>query len=477
MKKILLSFSILLSSQLFAQTIFIKRINIIDVEGGKIISNKHVIIKDGVISQVVDGNIMLKIKADTVIEGEGKYLMPGLWDMHTHVWNDATTFPLLIANGVTGIRGMFENMYSVNKWRENISKGKITGPQLYVAGPIVDGPKPIWPGSVAVSNEAEGRLAVDSLKNKLKVDFIKTYSLLSHDSYMAIAGECKKQNIDFAGHVPNEVSVVEAAMAGQKSQEHLYGMMEIASDSSDYWFAYQKGIMKDSTWKQRSVRKEFLFRTFNERKLKTALKKIRQTNTFICPTLTVNRGVANINDTSLLNDPRMEYMGGFMKNTWDYRNDFRFKTWTDIDFAQTKREYELKLKITKMVYDAGIPILAGTDFPNPHCYIGFGLHDELDLLVKAGLTSAAALQTATINPAKYFGIESAEGSVAINKNANLVLLSKNPLEKISNTKSIEMVFVKGKPFTNIQIQAMLDGVKKMLAGINEPDLHFGIHTD
>lgn len=477
MRKIFLSVSVLFSSQLFAQTIFIKNTNIIDVETGKVVSNKHIIIKDGIISQIANGTKIFKIKTDTIIDGKGKYLMPGLWDMHTHVWNDASTFPLLIANGITGIRGMFESMYSVNKWREDISKGRITGPLLFVAGPIVDGPKPIWPGSVAVSNEAEGRQAVDSLKYKLKVDFIKTYSLLSYNSYMAIADECKKQNIVFAGHVPNEVSVVEAANAGQKSQEHLYGMMEIASDSSDYWFAYQKGTVKDSVWKERSTRKAFLFRTYNESKLKAALKKIKKTNTYICPTLTVNRGVANINDTALLNDRRMEYMGAFMKNNWDYRKDFRFKNRTDTDFAQAKREYGLKLKITKLVYDAGIPILAGTDFPNPHCYIGFGLHDELKLLVKAGLAPSSALQTATINPAKYFGIENTEGSVSVNKNANLVLLSKNPLLDIANTESIEMVFIKGKPFTKNQLQGLLDGVKKMLAGVNEPDLRFGIHAD
>ena len=477
MRKIFLSVSVLFSSQLFAQTIFIKNTNIIDVETGKVVSNKHIIIKDGIISQIANGTKIFKIKTDTIIDGKGKYLMPGLWDMHTHVWNDASTFPLLIANGITGIRGMFESMYSVNKWREDISKGRITGPLLFVAGPIVDGPKPIWPGSVAVSNEAEGRQAVDSLKYKLKVDFIKTYSLLSYNSYMAIADECKKQNIVFAGHVPNEVSVVEAANAGQKSQEHLYGMMEIASDSSDYWFAYHTGTVKDSLWKERSTRKAFLFRTYNESKLKAALKKIKKTNTYICPTLTVNRGVANINDTALLNDRRMEYMGAFMKNNWDYRKDFRFKNRTDTDFAQAKREYGLKLKITKLVYDAGIPILAGTDFPNPHCYIGFGLHDELKLLVKAGLAPSSALQTATINPAKYFGIENTEGSVSVNKNANLVLLSKNPLLDIANTESIEMVFIKGKPFTKNQLQGLLDGVKKMLAGVNEPDLRFGIHAD
>lgn len=477
MKRILFSLSILLWQQLFAQTIFIKKTNIIDVENGKVIPNKHVLIKDGIISQVADGNIMFKIKADTVINGEGKFLMPGLWDMHTHIWNNKTAFPLLIANGVTGIRGMFENMYSVNKWREEMEKGKITGPQLYVAGPILDGPKPIWPGSIAINNETDARRAVDSLQNKLHVDFIKPYSLLSHDSYMTIADECKKQHIVFAGHVPNEVSVLEAAQAGQKSQEHLYGMMEIASDSSDHWFAYQKGMIKDSTWKQRSVRKDFLFRTYNEQKLRKVLQEIKQTNTFICPTLTVNRGVAFIDDTTLLNDTRIQYMGAFTKNLWDYRNDFRFKTWTPTDFEQSKREYALKLKITKMVYDAGIPILAGTDFPNPHCYIGFGLHDEMELLVKAGLSPASALQTATINPAKYFDVAAAEGTVAINKNANLVLLTKNPLEDITNTRSIDMVFVKGKPFTSAQLKDMLEAVKKLLAGNTAPVINMGMHTD
>jgi hypothetical protein len=476
--KIVLCCLLLLSGAIcFCQTILIKKVNIVDVENGSILANRHVLVKDGIISQIDDGNKMLKIKADTVVDGEGRYLLPGLWDMHTHIWSDATTFPLLIANGVTGVRGMFETMYNVNNWRKNIAQGKIVGPQLFVAGPIVDGPKPVWPGSVAVSNEAGGRSAVDSLKNKLKVDFIKVYSLLSYQNYMAIADESKKQHIPFAGHVPNEVTVVEAAQAGQKSQEHLYGMIEAGSDSAAYWFAYQRGTIKDSAWKKRSVRREFLFRTFNENKLKLALQEIKKTNTFICPTLTVNRGIAYVNDTSLLNDPRLEYMGRFIKDFWDYRKDFRFNSWTPLDFEQSRMEYELKLKIIKWIQEAGIPVLAGTDFPNPHCYIGFGIHDELALMVKAGFTPASALQTATINPAKYFDITSTDGTVGVNKNANLLLLSKNPLENIAHTKAIEMVFVKGKPYTAVQLQQMMEGVKKMLAFNNPPLSPTGMHVD
>lgn len=173
----------------------------------------------------------------------------------------------------------------------------------------------------------------------------------------------------------------------------------------------------------------------------------------------------------------MQYMGTFTKGLWDYRNDFRFKSWTPIDFEQAKQEYRMKMKIVKMIYDAGIPLLAGTDYPNPHSYIGFGLHDEMELMVQAGLSPAVALQTATINAAKYFGITATDGSVAINKNADLVLLSKNPLENIRNTKTIEMVFVKGKAFTAAQLQEMLHVVKKMLAGTKVSHLNTGIDVD
>jgi hypothetical protein len=453
----------------------IQNINIIDVEKGRVLKQQHVLITGNSITAISKKPIT--VKADTTINGAGLFLIPGLWDMHTHVWNNATTFPLLIANGITGMRGMFDQMQNINNWRTGISNGKITGPQIIAAGPIVDGPKPVWPGSVAVKNVDDGRKAVDSLKNKLKVDFIKVYSLLSSESYFAIADECKKQNIAFAGHVPNVLTPLEAANAGQKSQEHLYGFIEMAGDSAAYWYDYQQGKIKDSTWGERSIRKAFVLRTFNETKLKQQLAEIKKTGTWVCPTLTVNKGIAYMNDTSLLDDPRMIYMGKFIRDFWDYRKDFRFKSFTPKDFALYRQEFELKLKITYLIHEAGIPLLAGTDFPNPHCYAGFGLHEELELMVKAGLSPAEAIKTATINPARYFNTLAVEGTVAVNKKANLVLLSKNPLENISNTKSIEMVIVNGKVFTSAQLQLMMEGVKKLVALQQPHPSSMGFHFD
>lgn len=457
-----------------AQNFLIKNAVIVDVEHGKLINNQQLLIRNGTITLITKSKE--EIKADSVIDAKGMYLIPGLWDFHTHIWNEATTFPLLIANGVTGVRGMFEDVNNVKRWRQSISEGKYPAVSIFSAGPIVDGPKPVWPNSVAVSNAAQGRNVVDSLKNKLNVDFVKVYSLLGRESYFAIAEECKKQNILFAGHVPNVVSVLEAANAGQSTQEHLYGLLEAGSDSSATWFAFQRGEIKDSAWKQRSYRKQFLFRTFNEKKLQGILKEIKKTNTWMCPTLTVNRGIAYVNDTTLLDDPRMAYMGTFMRNFWDYRKDFRFQSFKPVDFEDNRTDFELKLKITGMIHKAGIPILAGTDFPNPHCYPGFGIHDELEWLVKAGLTPAEALQTATINPAKYLKTFSTEGSIAINKKANLVFLSANPLVNISNTKQIEMVMVNGKLFIRAQLDQMMESVKKLVAVLPQEPSSVGFHT-
>jgi len=206
---------------------------------------------------------------------------------------------------------------------------------------------------------------------------------------------------------------------------------------------------------------QFLFRTYNVRRLQDLLHTIKTTDTWICPTLTVLHAVGYMNDSSLLNDPRMQYMGRGIRNSWDPRKDARFRNWTPATFAAFRQDFNYKLRIIKALRDAGIPLLAGTDFPNPYCFPGFGLHEELQWLVKAGLTPAEALKTATINPARYFGIEQRTGSVAEGKTASLVVLDANPLLDISNTQKIEMVILRGKVLNKAALQALLDKAKRI----------------
>jgi hypothetical protein len=444
----------------FAQrTLLIRDVHVVDVEKGTLLKNAQVLIKDSVITQIITRK--QNIKADTVIEGGNRYLIPGLWDMHTHIWDDQQFFPLLIANGVTGVRDMFEyNIAVVRNWSKEITAGKKIGPTLIAAGPIVDGEKPMWPFSVSVKNAAEGRRAVDSLKNRLHTDFVKVYSSLSRDAYFAIAEEARKQQFPFAGHVPHQITILEAAQAGQKSMEHLYGFVEAASDSAHYYAQIIQKNSTDTLLKTATQRRSFLLRTFNLQKLKQTLQEMKKHDTWICPTMTVNRGIAYMNDSNLLKDPRLQYLSPFVTAAWNPVTDFRFKSWTAETFAWYRQEFDLKMKILKAIYETGIPILAGTDFPNPYCLPGFSLHDELQWMVKAGIPAVAALQTATINPARYLGKQATYGSVAVNKIADLVLLDQNPLTDISNTTKINAVFVHGKLLNQTAIRQMLENVKK-----------------
>lgn len=432
----LISIVLVLHSQ--AQELLIHNVNVINVKDGSTLRNVNVQIKDGRIEAITKK----RISAKEVIDGKGKYLIPGLWDMHGHTWNSAQFFPLLIANGVTGIRDMFMNIDSIKTWRKQISEKKKIGPVIYAAGPIVDGPKPIWRGSIAAESVNLVPAIIDSLQNKLKVDFIKVYSSLPRDVYFKVAEVCKNQNIPFEGHLPNEISILEAARAGQRSLEHLYGFIPESSDSAFYLGKVLKGEYKDERLlNDRTARLEFQLRTFNPLKLSVLIDSLSKYDTWICPTLIVNKNIGYLNDSVLRKDERMKYMSPSLRAMWNPSNDFRFKTAGDNYFRLYRELFSLQLMLVKQLHENGIKLLAGTDYPNPYCFPGFSLHDELELLVIAGLTPLEALQTATLNPAQYFGITDDYGSVEVGKIANLILLNDDPLKVITNTKSIEAVIV------------------------------------
>jgi len=473
-KLAVLYFALLITYGTSAQTnrYVLHDVNVIDVVKGKVLPHQVVTIEGDRIKGIVSLNKYRKADKDSIISLTGKYLIPGLWDMHTHVWSSDFFFPLFLANGITGFRDMFGGVQSLHGWRKAISEGDKTIPDFYYSGPIVDGPKPVWPGSVAISNPEQAKKAVDSIKNKLKTDFVKVYSLLSRESYFALAEECKKMQIDFAGHVPNVVTALEAATAGQKCQEHLYGILEVVSDSSALYYKIvralasgleMKNLVTDTLLLNRMERRRMLIRTFNHERLTSVAKQLSTNNTWICPTLVVNYNIAHLDDTALASDSRMKYVSSFMKKFWDPRQDARFRTQPKDYFEVTRMEFEKKLLIIPVFQKAGVRILAGTDTPNPYCFPGFSLHDEIAWFVKAGLSPAEALQTATINPAIYFSRENDFGTIAKGKIASMVVLDKNPLENIRNTTSINMVILRGSIMDRRQLDSMLEKVRSTAA--------------
>jgi len=413
---------------------------IIDVTGAAPRRDATVVITGDRISAIGD-NVSVPAGAQ-VVDASGKFLIPGLWDMHVH-WYLRDTFTLFIANGVTSVRQMFGNS-DLLRWREQIAKGSLLGPRMVVASPIIDGPEPIWPNSIAVRNEEEGRKAVKRVK-QWGADFVKVYALLPRDAYFGIADEAKQQGITFAGHVPNSVSPAEASDAGQKSIEHLTGILIACSDKETE--LRDKLVKADSPEARGRVQTSAL-ETYDEKKAADLIAHFVKNQTWQCPTLTVLRSNAYLGDESFRRDGRLRYIPRLLQQRWNFRV-------ANHDSAVTKRVLQKQLEIVGAMQRAGVPILAGTDTGNPFCFPGFSLHEELALLVIAGLTPVEALRSATLNPAKFFGLDQTLGTIEQGKIADLVLLDANPLLDIRNTQKINAVVSNGRLFDRKALDKML----------------------
>ena len=425
-------------------------VTIVDVTGAPAQSDMTVVIDGNRISELGPSATLRVPEAAQVVDGTGKFMIPGLWDMHVHWFGyDKSFLQLFPINGVTGVRIMWGGPVHF-ALRKEVEEGSLLGPRMAIAGPILDGPRPIWPGSTAISNERDAREAVRSTKEQ-GYDFVKVYSLLPRKAYFAIADEAKKQGIPFVGHVPNFLSASEASDAGQKSIEHLTGILAACSSREEELRKRRENAHSNLRPGRnlpnpsiiRSITRETL-ETFSMEKANTFFARLKQNQTWQCPTFTVLRSSAFANDPNFRRDPRLKYMPRQLRASWDPANNFRLGTRTQEDFNLARSVYQKQLEVVGLMRRAGVEILAGTDVLNPYCFPGFSLHDELVILVEAGLSPMEALQTATLNPARFLGKEKDFGSIAQGKIADLVLLEANPLADIRNTTKINSVVTNGR---------------------------------
>ena len=403
-----------------------------------------------------------------VIEGKGRYLIPGLWDMHVHsAFGDwfpggrEIILPLFVANGVTGVRDMGGELSVLLEWREQIASSQIIGPRMVVSGPMLDAYLPNgklrFPSSVAVTTPASAVAAVDSLK-KQGVDFIKVQSVISHDAYGAAAAEAHKQGLPIVGHVPDKVRLREIVEAGQKSVEHLMGIFEGCSTEEDK-FIKGEGSLK------------LLLSTQDEQRCKSLVTLLAEHQTWQAPTLTWQRGGTFLDQLDLEHQPLDKYVPAYWRDvTW---RRFTEEMMPDLvrDPLPLRQEYFAQnLKMVGAMHRAGVPFLAGTDTaPGVYVMPGFSLHDELANFVEAGLGPMEALQTATSNPAKFLGMEGELGSVEAGKLADLVLLDANPAEDIRNTRKIKAVFLQGQMLDRARLDQILANVETAAKTQKKPE--------
>jgi hypothetical protein len=435
---------------------------VIDVTNGARQADRTVVVDGDEIVAVVNGDAVPDTPPARTIDARGKYLIPGLWDMHVH-FADPASAKLFIANGVTGVRVMWGNppfAPGMERFhfdmRDAFDKKTEIGPRMVISSQLLDGPKPFWPNSISLATPDEARKTVDDAKAS-GVDFIKVYSRLPREVYFTIADESKKQGLPFVGHVPEAVSVGEASDAGQKSMEHLLGMFVACSAHEGALRKKQTEFAKqshtDAEWsKFRGEQLREAATTYDEQHAHTLFDKLIRNETWQCPTLTEEHNTSWQDDPSLQTDPRMQYVVPYARRLWQARR-------SSADYEFMRMLFPKKLALVASLNKAGVPMLAGTDEFNPYCFAGFGIHDELAWLVKAGLTPAEALRAATSGPARFFGRDGKMGSVEAGHVADLVVLDADPLADIANTRGIFAVVSRGVLYERAALDKMLDDVR------------------
>jgi imidazolonepropionase-like amidohydrolase len=399
---------------------------VVDVRTGDVASDRMVVVSAGHIDGVGAADTLLPPAGTMLLDARGKFLIPGLWDMHVHI-HDPAFLTLLVAEGVTGVREMGGVPATVRDWRDRVAAGRLLGPRIVMAGEIVDGPDPTWPAiSRAVRTPEEGRAAV-AASIRDGSDFIKVYNGLSRESYLAIVDEAGRRHVDVVGHVPFAITAADAAEAGQRSIEHLSGVLEGCTSQP-----HPIALGADHAWH---------LAHFDPRLADSLFATFVRHGTWHVPTLVMRRAFAHVPEYAAVDDPRAGFIPSRVRVAWE--RDRRVTGRRAPYFQQLEQVFERDRELVGRMRRAGVRFLAGTDLGNPYLYPGFSLHDELGLLAGSGLTPLEALQSATLGPAEFFRATDSLGTVEPGKVADLVLLEANPLDDIANVGRISAVCAHG----------------------------------
>ena len=442
--------------------VIIRHVSIVDVEAAKTIAEQAVVLKgEDIVAVGSDSAIAKDWRADRIIEGEGRYLIPGLWDMHVHfgggpelIEENRALLPLYVANGITTIRDASGDLPDqVLAWRGDIASGKLFGPRLLTSGAKIEGIAPVWKGTIEVGSEADVDAALDRLKNRDKVDFVKiTDSTLKPELFLYALRRAKALGLRTSGHIPMALTTQQAVDAGISSIEHLdYAYNAGAKDEAAIAADFAAGRIDRAEANRR------LDAGFDRDTAMAAYRRFAAKGVFVTPTLNGSRIIAYLDRDDHSTDEGLAYIGPKLRKTYDWRIERAAKA-DAAAIAARHKQIEDVAAILPMLAEAGVPIIAGTDagFLNSFNYPGFGLHDEIGLFVEKGLSPAQALASATRAGPAWFGWLDRYGAIKPGMAADLVLLTKNPLEDIGATRAIDTVVLRGV----VQDRAALD---KMLA--------------
>ena len=453
---VLLVTPIALSAQVAspARRVAITHVTVVDVAGGPSRRDMTVVVDGDLITTVGPASRVAIPRNTRVVDATGRYLIPGLWDMHAHFMNTGeSALPLLVAHGVTSVREMGGRIADTRAWQARMAAGTLVGPRIRTAGPVLESPgyfarvrerderlggrlaPLVLPYRVAVADAREAQRAVDSV-SALRADFVKIRTAASRDAYFGILAAARRAGLTVAGHAPTAVTLREASDSGQRSFEH-------------------------------SIVEQMRRVPVGERQALYA--RFAANGTWYVPTLVVLSAprtrdadvLAMLDDTLARLDPRRRFMAPSLVHWWRVQVEERVEdTAAARRLALTWRSgYDGTLEVIRAMRAAGVPILVGTDAGSVMVFPGLSVHDELQQLVEdARLTPREALWGATLGPARFFGMERELGTIEAGKLADLVLLDGDPLADIRNTRRINAVVLRGELIDSVRRRRLLEEV-------------------
>jgi imidazolonepropionase-like amidohydrolase len=446
----------------------ITHVTVIDMTGAPPLADQTVLIEKQRIAAVGPAASVRIPRAAKVVDGTGKFLIPGLVDMHVHltaagepVGSRKLMIPLLLANGITTVRDMGGYLESLIPLRKEIEGGKRLGPRIFYAGPYLDGSPPSFEPSFVVTNRTQANEDVHQLAQR-SVDFVKVQSMLSRDAYFAIAEAARRERIVFAGHVPDHVTAAEAADAGQHSIEHLTNVLRGCSRDEAKLLREQFYVPRKKETPEQARGRVFrwqreLLASFSQTAAEALIAKFLAKQVWQTPTLVLLKNDAFPTlGNSATEDVRRQYIPAATLEIWTRGRNEQMRFVGQAESGLRERLFEKSEAIVAQMQKSGLRLLAGTDSPAPNVFPGFALHDELALLVEAGLTRLEALRAATTSAAEFLGTSKDSGTIAAGKYADLVLLDANPLEEIRNTRRIRAVVVRGVLLDREALDEMLE---------------------
>ena len=422
--------------------LLITNVQIVDVKDNKIMTSQWVGITGDEIISTGDMSSINVVHSETVLNGEGQFLMPGLWDNHVHfrggdslIMENKQLLQHFISHGITTVRDAGGDITpAVKDWQEQIAKGSLEGPNIFTSGPKLDGSRPAWAGSIQVTDSISVNRALDSLSS-LGVDYVKVYDgSLTAETFYEIIQQAEQRNLKVIGHMPLSAKLMDAITLGLDGTEHMYYLLKACSNKEDSLtsLGLGYGMMGE------------LLATYDEGLASEVFSRLSKKQVFVTPTLYIGKVLSGLAWDDHSGDSLLQYMGAGIQKTYEGRINSAKRNASSLSQNRSALGDQFRAMILPM-HQAGVPILAGSDCGpyNSFVYPGNSLIEEINELVYAGMSITEALKASMVLGPAFLGLSENYGSVTAGKKADLILLKKNPLESIDHLYSLQKVIKAG----------------------------------